>query len=681
MAVIGTERDDVVDDYHGVEVADPYRWLEDPDSPRTRAWIDAQNQVTFDFLERIEARPAIRERLTRLWNYERYGLPFKKGDRYFIFRNDGLQNQPVLYTIDSLDAEPRPLLDPNSLSAAGTVALLSTSVSKDGRLVAYSLSRAGSDWQTWHVREVETGQDRPDRLEWSKFSSAAWTHDHAGFFYCRYPEPAFEGTESNYHQKLLYHRLGDVQAQDSLVYERPDEKEWGWHPTVTEDGRYLVIQVFRGTETNSQVFYRDLESSGPIVELLRGFDAAYTFVGSEGTRFWFLTDLAAPRGRVIAVDLRSPQRGSWTEVIPESGDKLEGVSLVGDRLLAVYLRDAHTAVRVHDKDGAFLRDLELPGIGTAGGFGGERTDDETFFVFTGYTSPGTVYRYEAGSGSSTVFRRPRVDFDPDAYQSRQIFFTSKDGTRVPMTLTHRRGLELDGGNPTFLTGYGGFNISVTPQFSPAIVAWLELGGVYAVANLRGGGEYGEEWHQAGMKLRKQNVFDDFIAAAEWLIEKRYTSSRRLAIGGGSNGGLLVGAAMTQRPELFGAVLPAVGVMDMLRFHRFTIGWAWVSDYGSPDDPEEFQALYAYSPLHNLRSGAAYPATLITTGDHDDRVVPAHSFKFAAALQSAQAGPAPILIRIDTDAGHGALTPVSKTIAEQADRWAFLAQVLGMAPEG
>ncbi|MBO0682294.1 MAG: S9 family peptidase, partial [Candidatus Dormibacteraeota bacterium] len=403
--------------------------------------------------------------------------------------------------------------------------------------------------------------------------------------------------------------------------------------------------------------------------------------GSEATRFWFLTDQAAPRGRVIAVDLRSPERGNWTEVIPESGDKLEGVSLVGDRLLAVYLRDAHTAVRVHDKDGAFLRDLELPGIGTAGGFGGERTDDETFFVFTGYTSPGTVYRYEAGSGTSTVFRRPRVDFDPDAYQSRQIFFTSKDGTRVPMTLTHRRGLELDGGNPTFLTGYGGFNISVTPQFSPAIVAWLELGGVYAVANLRGGGEYGEEWHQAGMKLRKQNVFDDFIAAAEWLIEKRYTSSRRLAIGGGSNGGLLVGAAMTQRPELFGAVLPAVGVMDMLRFHRFTIGWAWVSDYGSPDDPEEFQALYAYSPLHNLRSGAAYPATLITTGDHDDRVVPAHSFKFAAALQSAQAGPAPILIRIDTDAGHGALSPVSKTIAEQADRWAFLAHVFGMAPEG
>jgi prolyl oligopeptidase len=676
--LVETRRDDVVEDYHGTKVADPYRWLEDPDSPETRAWVEAENAVTFAFLERIAARNRIRERLTRLWNYERYTPPWKEGDRYFFFRNNGLQNQNVLYTQPSLEAEARVLLDPNTLSPDGTVALLSASVSEDGRLLAYGLSTAGSDWQTWHVRDVETGEDLPDTLVWSKFSGAAWTNDNDGFFYCRYPQPADETTETNYYQKLYYHRVGQPQPADTLVYERNDEKEWSFGPTVTEDGSYLVIHVGKGTETENQVFYRDLRvDDGPMVELIGGFDAAYDLAGEDGPLWWFRTDLDAPLGRVILVDITRPEREHWREVIPEVEEKLESVSLVGDRLFAIYLKDARSVVRVYSREGEFEREVELQGIGTVMGFGGKRTDTETFYFFTGFTSPGTIYRYDIATGESTLFRRPTVDFDPDAYETKQIFYRGKDGTRVPMFIVHRKGLTLDGQNPTYLYGYGGFNISLTPGFSVSNVLWLELGGVYAVANLRGGGEYGEEWHQAGMKLNKQNVFDDFIAAAEWLIASGYTSTPKLAIGGRSNGGLLVGAVMTQRPDLFGAALPGVGVMDMLRFHKFTIGWAWVSDYGSAEDPEEFKALYAYSPLHNIRPGTAYPPTLIVTADHDDRVVPAHSFKFAATLQAAQAGPAPVLIRIETDAGHGALTPVSKMIEEQTDDWSFLVDVLGM----
>jgi len=676
--LVETRRGDVVDDYHGTKVADPYRWLEDPDSPETRAWVEAENAVTFAFLERIAARNRIRERLTRLWNYERYTPPWKEGDRYFFFRNNGLQNQNVLYTQPSLAAEARVLLDPNTLSPDGTVALLSASVSEDGRLLAYGLSTAGSDWQTWHVRDVETGEDLPDTLVWSKFSGAAWTNDNDGFFYCRYPQPADETTEANYYQKLYYHRVGEPQPADTLVYERNDEKEWSFGPTVTEDGSYLVIHVGKGTETENQIFYRDLRvDDGPVVELIGGFDAAYDLAGEDGPLWWFRTDLDAPLGRVILVDITRPEQEHWREVIPEAEEKLESVSLVGDRLFAIYLKDARSVVRVYSREGEFEREVELQGIGTVMGFGGKRTDTETFYFFTGFTSPGTIYRYDIATGESTLFRRPTVDFDPDAYETKQIFYRGKDGTRVPMFIVHRKGLTLDGQNPTYLYGYGGFNISLTPGFSVSNVLWLELGGVYAVANLRGGGEYGEEWHQAGMKLNKQNVFDDFIAAAEWLIASGYTSTPKLAIGGRSNGGLLVGAVMTQRPDLFGAALPGVGVMDMLRFHKFTIGWTWVSDYGSAEDPEEFKALYAYSPLHNIRPGTAYPPTLIVTADHDDRVVPAHSFKFAATLQAAQAGPAPVLIRIETDAGHGALTPISKMIEEQTDDWSFLVDVLGM----
>jgi prolyl oligopeptidase len=675
-----------VDDYHGVRVADPYRWLEDPDSPESRAWIDAENALTFAFLESIPERPRIERRLTRLWDYEKYGVPFKEGGRYFLFKNDGLQNQAVLYTLDALDAEPRPLLDPNTLSPDGTIALSALDISDDGRLMAYGLSASGSDWQEWRVRDIDTREDLEDHLLWVKFSGASWTHDNAGFFYSRYdePDPGSMLEDANYYQKLFYHRIGTLQDEDVLIYERPDEKEWGFDGTVTDDGRYVIISVWQGTERRNRVYYRELtpQGRGPVVELLNDFDASYSFVDNDGPLFWFRTDLDAPRGRLIAIDITNPAREHWREIIPEASETLESVSAVGDRFFASYLRDAHSVVKVYRLDGAFEREVALPGLGTVGGFGGRRTDPETFYAFTSFTRPTTIYRYDIASGESTLFRAPEVPFDPDQYETRQVFYTSRDGTRVPMFISHRAGLPLDGTNPTVLYGYGGFNIPVTPAFSPGNLAWMEMGGVFAVANLRGGGEYGEAWHEGGMKLQKQNVFDDFICAAEWLIANRYTATPKLAIHGGSNGGLLVGACMTRRPDLFGAALPAVGVMDMLRFHKFTIGWGWVSDYGTPDDPEEFKAIYAYSPLHNIKPGTAYPPTLITTADHDDRVVPAHSFKFAAELQRAQAGPAPILIRIETKAGHGAGKPTTKQIEEVADRWAFLVRVLGITlPEG
>lgn len=668
------------DVYHGVRVPDPYRWLEDPDSPESRAWIEAQNKVTFGFLEQIPGRADLRERLTRLWNYERFDVPFKRGERYFYTRNDGLQNQSVLYTVDALDGSPRILLDPNALSADGTVSLAGIAVSHDGVHLAYGISASGSDWMEWKVRRVATGEDLPDHLRWVKFSGASWTRDGKGFFYSRYDEPneATRLEAVNYYQKLYFHRLGTPQAEDVLVYERPDEKEWGFSGEVSEDGDYLIISVWQGTDRRNRVFYKDLTAEkGNVVELVSQLEAAYTFIGNEGPLFWFLTDLKAPRGRIIAVDVRRPGREAWKEIVPQARETLGEVSLVGGRFIASYLKDARTQVKVFHTGGEFERELALPGIGTAGGFTGKKNHSESFYFFTGFTTAVTIYRYDISSGASSVFRRPKVAFDPGDYETRQVFYASKDGTRIPMFVTHRKGIQLDGNNPVYLYGYGGFNISVTPSFSVSNLVWMDLGGVYAVPNLRGGGEYGEDWHMAGTKLRKQNVFDDFVAAAEWLIQNRYTRSGRLAIGGASNGGLLVGACVNQRPELFGAALPAVGVMDMLRFHKFTIGWAWVSDYGSVDDPEEFKALYAYSPLHNLKPGTSYPATLITTADHDDRVVPAHSFKYAAALQAAHVGKAPVLIRIETKAGHGAGKATSKLIEEAADRWAFLVRVLEM----
>ena len=672
-------KSDQVDDYHGVKVADPYRWLEDLDSEETRNWVEAENKLSFGFLASIPARSALKERLTKLWNYEKYGIPFKEGSRYFYTRNSGLQNQAVLYTVTSLDAQPQMVLDPNTLSADGTVALSGLQVSPDGKLLAYSLSASGSDWQEWKVRDVETGKDLPDQLKWVKFSGASWTRDGKGFFYSRYDEPKSDVLKAtNYFQKVYYHRLGTPQSDDVLVYEQPDQKDWLFSGTVSEDGKYLIITVSQGTDVKSRVYVKDLKAKdAAVVKLLDDFDAAYAFVGNEGTRFWFQTDLGAPRGKIIEIDTTNPARNNWRVVVPESKETLQTSTFVNNKFVLNYLKDAYTQVKIFDTKGKLLSDVTFPGIGSAEGFGGKATDKETFYSFTGFTTPSTIYRYDMTTGKSTIFRQPKVDFNPDVYETKQVFYSSKDGTKVPMFVTYKKGLKLDGTNPTYLYGYGGFNISLTPAFSVGNLVWMEMGGVYAQPNLRGGGEYGEEWHQGGMKLKKQNVFDDFIAAAQWLIDNKYTSKSKLAIGGGSNGGLLVGAAITQRPDLFGAALPAVGVMDMLRFQKFTIGWAWVSDYGSSDDAGEFKALYAYSPLHNIKPGASYPPTLITTADHDDRVWPGHSFKFAAALQAAQGGSAPILIRIETKAGHGAGKPTSKIIEEIADRWAFLVKTLEM----
>ncbi|HSM83273.1 MAG TPA: prolyl oligopeptidase family serine peptidase [Nodosilinea sp.] len=671
---------DQVDTYHGVAVPDPYRWLEDPQSSASRQWIEAQNQVTSAYLEALPRREAINQRLTQIWNYERYSTPFKRGGQYFYFKNDGLQNQSVLYTLPSLEAEPRLLLDPNTLSADGTVSLSGMAVSENGAYLAYGLSTGGSDWVEWHVRDIATGADTDDLLKWVKFSGASWSHDHQGFFYSRYDEPdeASKLEAINYYQKLYYHRLGTPQSDDVLMYERPDEKEWGFGGGVTEDGRYLIISVWKGTDPNNLVFYKDLsDPNSPVVELIAEFEASYSFIDNDGSVFWFRTDLAAPKGRLIAIDIAQPEPAAWQEIIPEGDDTLEGVGILNNQFVADYLKDAYTTIRIYSLGGELVREVELPGIGSAGGFDGKRYDTETFYSFTSFTVPPAIYRYDMVTGASTLYRQPEVDFDPGAYTTTQVFYPSKDGTRIPMFITHKTGLELNGQNPTLLYGYGGFSISLTPSFSVSNLVWMEMGGVYAMPNLRGGGEYGEDWHLAGTKLNKQNVFDDFIAAAEWLMAAGYTSAEKLAIAGGSNGGLLVGACMTQRPDLFAAALPAVGVMDMLRFNQFTIGWAWESDYGSPQNEDEFRVLYAYSPLHNLEPGTAYPATLITTADHDDRVVPAHSFKFAAALQAAHQGEAPVLIRIETKAGHGAGKPTAKVIEEVSDKWAFLAANLGM----
>ena len=677
-----------VDDYHGTQVADPYRWLEDPDSDQTKAWVEAENKVTFGLLEQIPARDRLKQRLTQLWNYEKYGIPFKQGDsqrdgsteRYFYFKNDGLQNQSVLYTLKALEDEPVVLLDPNTLSEDGTVALSGLSVSEDGNYLAYGLSTSGSDWQEWKVREVESGKDTDDRVQWVKFSGASWTHDGKGFFYSRYDEPSEKSKleDVNYFQKLYYHRLGTPQSDDALIYERPDQKDWGFGGSVSEDGQFLIISVWLGTDPRNLVFYKDLSvANAPIVELINTFEASYSFIDNEGDRFWFSTDLEAPRSRVIAIDTKQPDRDHWQEVIPQAAETLEGVGILNNQFVASYLKDAHSQVKLFDLNGTPIREVEFPGLGSAGGFGGKRHDTETFYSFTSFTTPATIYRYDLVKNESRVFRQPNVDFNPNDYETKQVFYPSKDGTQIPMFIVHKKGLVLDGTNPTFLYGYGGFGISLTPSFSVSTLVWLEMGGILAEPSLRGGGEYGEDWHQAGTKLKKQTVFDDFIAAAEWLIDHKYTSPQKLAIAGGSNGGLLVGACMTQRPDLFGAALPAVGVMDMLRFHKFTIGWAWISEYGTPENADEFKALYAYSPLHNLKSGTAYPATLITTADHDDRVVPAHSFKFAAALQAAHKGDAPVMIRIETKAGHGAGKPTAKIIEESADKWAFLVKVLAI----
>ena len=672
---------DVVDDYHGTQVADPYRWLEDVDSEQARAWIAAQNELTYGYLAKLPARERIKQRLTELWDYPKYGAPFKEGGRYFFSKNTGLQNQSVYYVQESLDAEPRVLLDPNTLSEDGTVALAGMSIARDGKKMAWATSVSGSDWQTWYVRDIDTGKDLTDKVEWSKFSGASWDEKGEGFYYSRYDAPAAgeDLTGTNFFQKLFYHKVGTPQSQDVLVYERPDHQDWGIGGDVTESGDYLIISIWKGTSPQNLLFYKDLrDPSSTIVELLGEFEAEYGFVEHDGGVFYLTTDLDAPRKRLVAVDTANPAKDAWFELIPQKDITLQGVGMINrDEFVAEYMKDAHSVVYRFDHHGSPLGEVPLPGLGSVGGFGGHRADTESFYTFTSFLYPPTIFKYDFETGASTVFREPEIDVDLSDYATEQVFYASKDGTKVPMFLVHRKDIELDGKNPTLLYGYGGFNASMTPYFSISRLQWVEMGGVFAMANLRGGGEYGEEWHQGGMLKNKQNVFDDFIAAAEWLIAKKYTSPAHLACQGGSNGGTLVGAVINQRPELFAAALPAVGVMDMLRFHKFTIGWAWTSDYGSSEDPEMFPVLRAYSPYHNLKDGTCYPATLVTTADHDDRVVPGHSFKYAARIQEAQGCDNPVLIRIETKAGHGGGKPTAKIIEEVADEWAFLALHLGM----
>jgi prolyl oligopeptidase len=678
-----TKTVDQVDDFHGTKVDDPYRWLEDDvrESEDVAAWVEAENKLTFDYLKKIPGRDRIEKRITELWNYEKIGAPSKEGGRYYFSRNDGLQNQNVLYVQETLAAEPRILIDPNTWSKDGTVALAGTQCSDDGKYCAYGIQDGGSDWRTWKILEVESGKLLDDELKWIKFSSVSWTPDSKGFFYSRYNEPK-EGAEFqslNLNQKVFYHRVATAQADDELIYERPDEPEWGFGADVSEDGKYLVLTIWKGTDDRYRVVVKDLKTpdAKPFM-LIDNFDYMYTFLGNDDDTLIFQTDLDAPLGRVIAIDLKKPEMDNWKEVVAETKNALTAASIVGEKIVGRYLKDARTQVLWYDMAGQFIREVDFPGIGTASGFGGKRDHKETFYSFSSFATPPSTYRYDIETGESTLLRRADVKFKPDDYETKQIFYTSKDGTRVPMFICHRKGVELNGNNPTLLYGYGGFNISLPPGFSVSRLAWMEMGGVFALANLRGGGEYGKTWHKAGTKLTKQNVFDDFIAAAEWLIENKYTTPKKLAIQGGSNGGLLVGACMTQRPDLYGACLPAVGVMDMLRFHQFTAGRFWVDDYGCADNPEEFKALVAYSPYHNLKGGTQYPATLITTADTDDRVVPGHSFKFAAQLQACQSGTAPTLIRIETRAGHGAGKPTSKVIEEVADQWAFLSQSLSFA---
>jgi prolyl oligopeptidase len=677
------------DDYFGTRVADPYRWMENVDSLEVKTWVDAENALTHGYLDQVPARAAIRDRILHLNSFERYSLPSRRGTRYFYSHNEGLQNQNVMFWQEGLDGTPHILLDPNTYAADGTVALNGLEVTDDGKLAAYAISDAGSDWLTWHVRDVTTGKDLPDILHWSKFSNASWMHDNSGFFYSAYaaPDEAHKAEflkSTNYFHKLFFHKLGTPQSEDKLIFDRSDDKELNIGASVSDDGRYLAIYQSKGTSPNNELAIKDLaHPDAPIVKLIDHPDAAYTIIDNDGSFLWVQTTLDAPNGKVIGIDLAHPGRAHWKTILPETHNALDSVHMVDNTLIASYLADAQSHIELHTRDGALLQTLTLPAIGTTDGFAGRRTDTETFFSFTNFNTPSTVYRLDLKTKASTIYRQPRLLFNPSDFETKQVFATSKDGTRVPIFLSYRKGLKLDGTAPTLLYAYGGFNISMVPAFAPSRVVWMEMGGIFAQAVLRGGGEYGESWHHAGTGIHKQNVFDDFIASAEYLIANKYTSTPKLAIQGGSNGGLLMGAVETQRPDLFGAVVADVGVMDMLRFDKFTIGWAWKQDYGGPSDNKtDFDAIYKYSPLHNIHPGVKYPPTLITTGDHDDRVFPAHSFKYAATMQAAiSASPAtssgPILIRIETRAGHGSATPLTKRVEAVADQFAFLVRQLNI----
>ncbi len=679
LAYPRTRKGDLVENLHGQNIADPYRWLENPDSPETRTWIHAQNRLSEEFIAAIPRREAIEKRLLELWNYERYGVPFKEGDHYFYFKNDGLQNQSALYVADGLDVEPWLLLDPNTLSTEGTVSISGVEASRDGKLLAYGISSAGSDWVEWKVRDTSTGKDLPDRLERIKFSGVSWNAGNSGFYYSRYElNIDAKPSDPDRHQKLYFHKLGTLQENDELIYARPDQSEYGFDGRVTEDGNYLLITVWKGTDTRNLLFLKDLrDSRSAVMPLVPEFFAHFSFIANQGEVFFFRTDFEAPRGSVVAINVSHPAIDAWTELIPQAEPTLEEATFVNGYFLAQYLRDAHSEVSVFDSRGKFHKQIPLPGLGSSGGFSGNSSDTETFFHFTAPTRPATLYRLDLDTWEVSLFKQPALKFNPDDFETRQFFYVSRDGTRVPVLLTSLRDRPRNGDNPVYLYGYGGFNVSLTPFFSVPNLVWMEMGGMVAIPNIRGGGEYGEEWHQAGILANKIRGFEDFEACAEWLISEKYTRPEKLAISGGSNGGLLVGACLLRRPDLFAAALPAVGVFDMLRFHKFTIGWAWTSDYGDPEKLEDFAVLLSYSPLHNVKPGTAYPAVFITTADHDDRVVPLHSFKFAAALQEAQAGPKPILIRVETRAGHGAGKPLNKVVEEATDRLAFLIQVLGM----
>ena len=668
-----------VDEYHGMKVSDPYRWLEDTESADSRAWIDSENALTASYLDTIAPqRQMLKERLTKLWNYEKIYAPNKVGNFYIYAKNDGLQNQNVLYIASSITDPGKVFFDPNKLTADGTAALNGSSFTDDGKLWAYGVAVAGSDRTEWHIRDVATGKDLPDTLRPNRQGGISWLKDNSGFFYSRFPDAQAGGElkGNNFNQKMYFHKLGTPQTDDYVVYE-PTDKEYFVGGGVSEDGNWLIISIGKGTSPKNMVYFKNLTAEkAPIIPLVDKLEGNYSFIGNDEANFYFFTDQGASRGRVVVVNALAKDR-IWKDIVPESAETLQGVDFLNNQFVLSYLKNAYTQIKIVDIDGKFVSEVKLPGIGSAGGFNGKRNDTETFYTYSSYNAPPTIYHYDMKTGKSDLFRTAKVDFDPSNFEVKQVFYPSKDGTKVSMFIVHKKGIKLDGSNPTILYGYGGFNIPQTPGFSVSRVVWLEMGGVLAVANLRGGSEYGESWHEGGMKLKKQNVFDDFISAGEWLIANKYTSTPKLAIQGGSNGGLLVGAVLNQRPDLFGAALPAVGVMDMLRFTKFTIGWAWTSDYGSPDDAEEFKAIYAYSPLHNIKPGTKYPPTLVTTADHDDRVFPAHSFKYTATMQAAQAGGAPVLIRIETRAGHGAGKPTTKIIQEQADIYGFLMKSLDM----
>ena len=669
----------VVEDYHGTMVADPYRWLEDDHAENTIAWVKEQNELTNSFLDKIPFRDKVKDRLTELLNYERFGTPFKKGGKYYYFKNDGLQNQSVMYVKDSLEGASRVVLDPNTFSEDGTIALSGISFDKSGKYLGYLTSEGGSDWTTGQILDLESGELLDDRIEWVKFSGMQWFKD--GFFYSRYPAPEAdeELTNKNEFHKLYYHKVGTSQEDDVLWYEDKDQPNMNFYGGTTEDERFLVISKVESSTGNAlSVFDLDRENPEEIV-LVDDFNKDYSLIDHDGDELIIQTNFDAPNQRIMRVDINKPEKENWVEMIPEEEETLRGVAIAGNKMFLSYLKNAYSLIKVYDLKGTFIKDFELPGIGSAGGVSGEKDDTEAFFTFSSYTTPTSIYKLNTEDLSYELFIKPDISFDSEKYTTEQVWFESKDGTKVPMFLTYKKGLKMTGKNPTLLYGYGGFNQVQTPRFSTSRIPLLENNGVLAIANIRGGGEFGEEWHLAGTLERKQNVFDDFIAAAEYLIENKYTSPARLAIQGGSNGGLLVGACLNQRPDLFAVGFPAVGVMDMLRYHKFTIGWAWAADYGTSDDQEAFEYLMAYSPLHNIEA-IEYPATLVTTADHDDRVVPAHSFKYIAELQSKQQGLNPTLVRIETSAGHGAGKPISKYIEEYADVLSFMWYNMAFKPD-